>query len=465
MIKSTRLTPLGINKAKAKTKDLWLSDDEGTRGGGRLVVRISTSGSKLFYFRFSIDGVRKQLPIGPFTYEETHGLFTLDQARQEFRKYSAIHRNPDTRDVAAHLGALEAAEREATRMEEERQRQHDLELAQVAKYTLISLCDAYAAHLKKLEKASAGDVASLFKLYVKPSEWANLPAKSVTAKQITTLLRAIVDAKKGRTAGKLRSSMRAAYELAMKAELDPSTPSEFISFGVEVNPVASTAALSKFSKARDRNLSEGEMGEVWRRLRAVPSDGALPDLATRLVVLLGGQRAAQLLRTKISDGVDLDDGVILLMDPKGRRTEARVHALPLVGAAVDDVENLVIRSTLLETDWLFAGRKSGHLTPNTLSHVVLEISRDMTEKDKTIKPFQFSDLRRTAETMLASIGISKDTRAQLQSHGLSGVQSRHYDKYEYLTEKQNAIAAWHAHLESLASDQPQRSNVRRLKRA
>lgn len=465
MIKSTRLTPLGISKAKAKSKDLWLSDDEGTRGGGRLVVRVSTSGSKLFYFRYSIDGQRRQLPIGPFTYEETDGLFTLELARQEFRKYSGIHRTPATRDVVAHLNAIEAAKVEAKRLEEERQHQQDAELTEAAKYTLIALCDTYTAHLKKLEKASAADVASLFKLYVKPSEWANMPAKSVTAKQITTLLRTIVDANKGRTAGKVRSSMRAAYELAMKAELDPSTPSEFILFGIEVNPVASTAALSKFSKARDRNLSESEMGEVWRRLKAVPSNGPLPALATRLVVLLGGQRAAQLLRASISDGVDLDEEVILLLDPKGRRTEARVHALPLVGAALIDIRNLVARSAVLESDWLFTGRKAGHLTPNTLSHVVLKISRDMTAKNKSIKPFQFSDLRRTVETMLASLGVSKDTRAQLQSHGLSGVQNRHYDKYEYLNEKHNAIAAWHAHLEMLTSDKPRASNVRRLRQA
>ena len=465
MLKSTRLTPLGINKTKAKDKDLWLSDDEGTRGGGRLVVRVSTSGSKIFYFRFSVDGRRYVITIGPFAYEEQHGFFTLEQARQVCRNYSAIHRIPETRNVVHHLKAVQKANADALRLQAEEKHQQELELSHAAKYSLIALCDSYAAHLKKLKKASAGDVASLFKLYVKPSEWANLPAKTVSAKQITTLLRAIVDAGKGRTAGKLRSSMRAAYELAMKAELDPSTPSEFIPFGIEVNPVASTAALSKFSKARDRNLSESEMGEVWRRLKAVPNDGALPALATRLVVLLGGQRAAQLLRASISEGVDLDEEVILLMDPKGRRTEARVHALPLIGAALNDIKNLIARSAVQESDWLFTGRKAGHLTPNTLSHVVLEISRDMTAKNNSIKPFQFSDLRRTVETMLASLGVSKDTRAQLQSHGLSGVQNRHYDKYEYLNEKQNAIAAWHEHLESLASDKPRASNVRRLRHA
>jgi hypothetical protein len=51
--------------------------------------------------------------------------------------------------------------------------------------------------------------------------------------------------------------------------------------------------------------------------------------------------------------------------------------------------------------------------------------------------------------MLASLGVSKDTRAQLQSHGLGGVQSRHYDRYSYLSEKQSALAIWERHLHDL----------------
>jgi len=43
---------------------------------------------------------------------------------------------------------------------------------------------------------------------------------------------------------------------------------------------------------------------------------------------------------------------------------------------------------------------------------------------------------------MASIGIAKDTRAQIQSHGLGGVQARHYDRYDYLAEKTAALDAW-----------------------
>ena len=81
------------------------------------------------------------------------------------------------------------------------------------------------------------------------------------------------------------------------------------------------------------------------------------------------------------------------------------------------------------------------------------------------KPFRFDDLRRTVETMMASMRISKDTRAQIQSHGLSGVQTRHYDRHDYADEKLIGLGAWAAHLDSLAHAKPAPSNVKQLRQA
>ena len=40
------------------------------------------------------------------------------------------------------------------------------------------------------------------------------------------------------------------------------------------------------------------------------------------------------------------------------------------------------------------------------------------------------------------MGISKDLSAQIQSHGLGGVQDRHYDRHEYMDEKRRVLKAW-----------------------
>ena len=53
--------------------------------------------------------------------------------------------------------------------------------------------------------------------------------------------------------------------------------------------------------------------------------------------------------------------------------------------------------------------------------------------------------------MLAALGVSSDIRAQVQSHGLSGVQARHYDRHNYMAEKRSKLEAWNQHLEALVS--------------
>jgi hypothetical protein len=66
--------------------------------------------------------------------------------------------------------------------------------------------------------------------------------------------------------------------------------------------------------------------------------------------------------------------------------------------------------------------------------------------------------------MLAGMGISKDVRAQILSHGLGGVQDRHYDRHEYMEEKRQALEVWYARLVEIASGTPMQKVVP-LKRA
>ncbi|MFM9883762.1 MAG: integrase, partial [Burkholderiales bacterium] len=81
---------------------------------------------------------------------------------------------------------------------------------------------------------------------------------------------------------------------------------------------------------------------------------------------------------------------------------------------------------------------------STLSNAVSAIAR---VSNKQPKAYSASDLRRTVETRLAQLGVTKDVRAQVLSHGrTSGVQEKHYDRHDYLPEKARALATWEAHL-------------------
>jgi hypothetical protein len=68
-------------------------------------------------------------------------------------------------------------------------------------------------------------------------------------------------------------------------------------------------------------------------------------------------------------------------------------------------------------------------------------------------------MRSTCETMMAAMGISKDIRAQIQSHGLGGVQARHYDRHDYMPEKRNALEAWTKRLSAIEAGKVMPENV------
>jgi hypothetical protein len=82
---------------------------------------------------------------------------------------------------------------------------------------------------------------------------------------------------------------------------------------------------------------------------------------------------------------------------------------------------------------------------DTLTKAVAAISENLEKKHAA--PFQQRDLRRTAETMLQKLGIDKEVRAHLLSHGRTqGVQGKHYERYDFLKEKREALEKWARHL-------------------
>jgi integrase len=437
---TTRLTATGLNAAW-RGSDHWLTD-VGVRGGGRLAARV-TRNAVLFYFRYRVNGQNRALPLGQYDERGSEGL-TLKDARKAAAPLADLLREGVT-DLHGHLRREQQARERAALAAEEKARREALA---ANRGTLAQLCDAYAEHLKRQGKQAHGDVTSLFKLHVIEAdpELAARRATDVSTEDFSGLLARLIDADKGRTAAKLRAYLRAAYTLALQSHTDPAAPLGMRAFGISANPLASIPALARFSRARDRVLNAPELTALHQRLEALPA-GPIRD-ALLAALYLGGQRPAQLLRVRAAD-VDLPGATIMLRDPKGKRHEPRRHPLPLFG----EVAAIVGRNlTGLEGD-----ERLFHTRPETLSGVVAELSRAMVSAGEARATFQLRDIRRTCETMLASLAVSSDVRAQLQSHGLGGVQNRHYDRHDYMAEKKRALELWVTHLRRLKEGE--RDNV------
>jgi integrase len=443
------LSAARIKKAKATAKDVWLSDSGGTRGSGQLLLRITRHGVCRFYFRFTAGGRRNTIPLGRYSHVRVSGFLTLREARETARRLSAslLPATPASQSFAVGPPNSNSASKvppQASTVATTSRRHGDP--------TVLELCNLYYESLVRQGKPSARQQQYLMK-HISKSELAHRLARDTAPADIATMLRELVKANLGRTAGKVRAMLHAAFAMAIGSKYSATSHEDLTDHSIETNPVSQVPALTEFNKARHRVLTRAELREVWKRIQ--PKDNRQDTMAVRalrLNMFLGGQRCIQLLRAGTVD-VDLDAGTILLQDPKGARTEPRPHLVPLIEPAKKEVAWLLQHSQDVHSKHLFVGDSLGRcLAPATVSVVVREICRDMMKSNPATPHFQFSDLRRTIETTLASLGVLLEHRAQLQSHGISGVQAKHYDMYEYMKEKRDALLVLERYLSSLLTD-------------
>jgi integrase len=137
---------------------------------------------------------------------------------------------------------------------------------------------------------------------------------------------------------------------------------------------------------------------------------------------------------------------LLLRDSKGRGG-SRDHLLPLTAFSLEQLKPL--REVNGNGSPPFSSDGKRGLVVETLSDAVRGVSKRL-KREQSIPKFGQRDLRRTAETMLQKMGIDREVRAHLLSHGRTkGVQGKHYERYDFLTEKRAALEKWARHLERI----------------
>lgn len=427
----SKLTDARIRAAKAAGNDLWLTDD-GVRGAGRLVLRVKPGRAKLFYYRYTdLDGRRTHYAIGPYKPDGNgKASFTLDQAR--IRCAELVKIRTDHGDVH---GYLDAQKRERARQRREQAEAEARETLLAQSQSFGRLLEFYIEHLKREGKHSADEVRRALRLHVLDlPEWQELREKraaDIRPQDVRAIVRRMTDAGIRRQADKIRSYLRAAFSVGAE---------HADTFCVEQNPVAAIKRVRGANQKGDRVLSADELRAFWQQL-----EGASPMLrnSLRLAIVLGGQRFAQLARIRAQD-VDLDARTVLLFDPKGMRERPREHLLPIGETAAGLLAPaLAINGS---APYVFSTDGRAPIHPSTLSELVHTVALRMVEKGSARAMFRGGDLRRTCETMLAALAISRDVRAQVQSHGLGGVQVAHYDRHDYMPEKRAALEAWERRL-------------------
>jgi integrase len=391
---------------------------------GSVEARRLTSGAVMFYWRVTHQGKTAREPIGPYdssappkSINPSKNGYSVAAALEKAKALAQMHL--ENADKGGYAGMK--AEKKAAVIAGEANREL------LRNCTLAALMDEYADHLKSLGRRSHLEVRSIAKLHI-AGAWpkvSTLPANEVTPEQIADMMRKLIESGKGRTANKLRSYIRAAYQTAKSAKTKPSIPLSFKRYAVTQNPAADTEPDESQNRPDKNPLSRTDLQKYWRAVRSI--DG-FKGAVLRLHLLTGGQRIEQLVNLRTNeirpDGITIYDG-------KGRPGRPpRAHHLPLLPEAKAAMK-------VLNPEGEFAiSTESGetHLAATTLSRWACEAA-----ESAHIEGFNAKRVRSGIETLLASVGISQEVRGRLQSHGIGGVQARHYDGHDYSTEKLMAL--------------------------
>lgn len=435
--------PKGIFKTLVKVKP-----------SGALQARKQSNGTVMLYWRYSIGTDSERIQIGiydssapPKSLQPTAKGYSIQAATRAAEALAQKHQA--NIDAGGYRGLIEAeaqAKLKAAEAEAEAQRLIETAKLEAAQYTLKNLLSDYCDHLETLKRSAHKDARSIFKLHVNEA-WpgiAALPANQVDGEQVADMMRKLLENDKGRTANKLRSYIRAAYQTALAARSKASIPMHFKSYNVRSNPASDTLPDESANKADKRPLSATELRTYWQNIKAMPG---FTGAVLRLHLLTGGQRIEQLCNLLTAS---VKENTITLLDGKGRPGKApRPHTVPLIPLAAAAMLELKPQGTYaVSTD---SGKT--HLSAITLSHWAVAAAAG-------IPDFATKRIRSGVETLLASARISTEIRGRLQSHGISGVQARHYDGYSYLDEKRHALETLFTLL-----DAPEKTNILPFKAA
>jgi integrase len=196
-------------------------------------------------------------------------------------------------------------------------------------------------------------------------------------------------------------------------------------------------------KARERVLTSAELRWLWEACATLGE----PFAAIVKILALTGQRLNEvnaMRRDELSE-----DGATWNI-PSSRTKNRRPHVVPLAPA---------VRALIPNGEHALVFTRTGYSPPQGWSHVKKRLDAAMLKaaqqerKDAAIANFRLHDLRRSAVTGMAELGIRPDVIELAVNHvsghrgGIAGV----YNRSELLSERRAALERWAAHVQALVT--------------
>jgi integrase len=220
---------------------------------------------------------------------------------------------------------------------------------------------------------------------------------------------------------------------------------------------------------RRRALDDDEIRLFWRACDKIGWPfGPLFEL-----LLLTGQRRDELAQATWPEFGDLDKRLWRIPPERTKNNrEHLVHLSPLAIEILDALPRIGRRGYVFSTGrrgdtpvsgWSHAAERLAVTMVELRRQDLAEAGRDQ-QGVSPVEHFTRHDLRRTAATGMAAIGVAPHLVDKILNHTtgkISGVAAI-YNRFEYLPERKAALEAWSRHVESLIRPTP--SNVVELPR-
>jgi integrase len=226
------------------------------------------------------------------------------------------------------------------------------------------------------------------------------------------------------------------------------------------NPCAGLRVSAILGRPRTRRpriaLSEDELRIV---LATLPHLGRDNELSIK-ILLATCVRKSELIKAKRPD-VYLDLAAGTWYVPAENAKGGRPYTIPLAAPVVGWFRELVARADAGE--YVLASRtRAGRLRGRPISERTLNAAIDrLAEAVPQLRRFSPHDLRSTARTRLAALGVDIVVAERCLNHHLGGLVPI-YDKHDYLDERRRALNQW---ADLLMSLEPQSENVHALRAA
>lgn len=396
------LTTLQIKSAKPAERAYKLSDT------GGLFVLVQPNGSKLWRYKFRLNGVEGLQALGAFP-EVT--LADARNAHAESRKLVAkgIHPVQDRRE-----------ERES-RAEAELHRVKGSFGAVCADWNAATAADLRPATALQRDREIGKDLTPRFK---------DRPISKITRLELTTALKE-VEARAPEVARNLRNYLWGIFEYAIDSGL------------IADNPVPPVRVLRKRNQQNHPALSPDLLGEFLRKLDAIDTIHEQTRIAMLLVVLTACRKA------EVTGGrwSEIDLAAAEWEIPAERMKAGRAHWVPLSRQCLE----------LLQALRALVPEGSAFLFPNRL-----DPDRPMADRslNALMERLGFSGdgtphgMRATFSTHFNAAGASIDVIEHCLAHVPGNRVRAAYNRHAYQAERREMLQTWADHVNQLRAGRP-----------